>query len=130
MLWWGLAHYGVRPYRLLGFALLLIASGTLVFHQPGAVELKTPGSRDAYHSDQKGGAPRCPKVLTIGESVRFSLRNFLPVELPLLEDCQAAPGYCSDFAALLKVFGWIIVPVGVAALAGFLQHGSPPAKAE
>jgi uncharacterized protein YjbI with pentapeptide repeats len=121
--WWGLANYGVRPYRLLVFAALLLVAGTIVFHRPGAVEPKAPAPAGAQRSANED-VPKCPAVLSVGESARFSLRWFLPVELPLLEECQVAQGSFSDFAALLKVLGWIIVPVGLAALAGVLRRGS------
>lgn len=129
--WWGLANYGVRPYRLLVFAALLLIAGTLVFHRPGAVEPKAPAQAGVgvQHSANEE-APKCPAVLSLGESSRFSLRWFLPVELPLLEDCEVAPGRFSDFAALLKVLGWIIVPVGLASLAGLLRRGPAAPGAE
>lgn len=144
VLWWWLANYGIRPYRLLVFAALLLIAGTLVFHRPGAVEPKAPTPAGAQHSSN-GEAPECPAVLSIGESARFSIRWFLPVELPLLEGCEVTQGRIwrcsvfghalnlgrfSDFAALLKVLGWVIVPVGLAALAGLLRRGPAAPGAE
>jgi pentapeptide repeat protein len=130
VLWWGLANYGVRPYRLILFAILLISTGAFVFHLSGAVEPKPSDASGSQHSGQERGVSNCPSVLTLGDSARLSLREFLPVELPLLEDCQVSHGYFSDFAALLKVLGWIIVPVGVAALAGLLRRGAPASSGE
>jgi uncharacterized protein YjbI with pentapeptide repeats len=125
--WWGLANYGVRPYRLIYFAGSLLLAGTLVFHRPGAVEQKAPSVPAAPAPTEMS---RCPKALTLGESVRLSLRCLLPVELPLLESCQVSAGGFSDLAAALKILGWIIVPVGLAALAGVLRRGSPTPKGE
>lgn len=113
-IYWLGANYGVRPYQLFWIAIILIAWGTLVFQSYGA---------------GRSGEASCPVMLNLAEAARLSLREFLPVELPILRDCEVSDRHWlflrfSDWAALLKLTGWVIVPVGIAALAGLLRRGA------
>jgi uncharacterized protein YjbI with pentapeptide repeats len=121
---WG-ANYGVRPIRLVVFALVVIAAGVTVFQCPQAVRAKIGSG---------SGTAVCPisknSELDLRDSVRFSLRLFLPVDVPLLSGCEPTENQryglkFSDWATLLRLAGWIVVPIGVASLAGLLRRVAP-----
>lgn len=130
-IYWRGANYGVRPLRLLLFAVLLVGWGVFIFRFPGAVRDKTPAASNAAGSTPAAQrAAGCPKQLRFWEATRLSAREFMPVDLPLLKDCEASDERrfrlrFSDWAALLKITGWIIVPVGIAALTGLLRRVAP-----
>lgn len=114
------ANYGVRPIRLAVFALAMIGLGGMVFRCPQAVRAKDKSV--------------CPiaedKRLACPDSMRFSLRTFLPVDIPLLPGCEATENRAlglkySDWATMLRLAGWILVPIGVASLAGLLRRVAP-----
>jgi uncharacterized protein YjbI with pentapeptide repeats len=116
---WG-ANYGVRPIRLAVFAVVLIGLGAAVFRYPQAVHAKA-NAVCAIAGDNR---------LTTTDSIRFSVRTFLPVDIPLLPGCEATENgrlglTYSDGATLLRLAGWILVPIGVASLAGLLRRAAP-----
>jgi uncharacterized protein YjbI with pentapeptide repeats len=131
---WGLfANYGIRPYRLLGFSLALLLWGTWVFSRPGAIEIAATLGNSAADDNpvtetRKEGTLRVVRWYTLsGDGFRLALRYFAPVELPLPADLKPSDRRCfllrcSSWAAVLKVLGWILVPLGIAALAGFLRY--------
>ncbi len=131
------ANCGVQPIRVAVFALLLIAGGTVLFSQPGAVgpaaEAKTPQTGQPT-------APRPVPHLSRAEAFGVSFHQFLPVDVPLggqwspaerainiplrigawHSSCRVIPTVYSTF--FLRLAGWILVPLGVAALTGILRH--------
>jgi len=119
---WG-ANYGVRPIRLAVFALLVIGFGVTVFQCPQAVHAKAGSSAtDCAVTDDRG--------LSAADATRFSLRMFLPVDIPLLSSCEPTEKRdlglkYSDWATALRLAGWILVPIGVASLAGLLRRVAP-----
>jgi uncharacterized protein YjbI with pentapeptide repeats len=130
-LYMGLANYGVRPRQLILCAIICIVLGTLAFHRPGSVQAK----KEAISTSSNAAAsPGCPvsnqNSLSVWDSARLTVRYFLPVDVSLLSHCEASENYClrlrfQDWAALLRVFGWILVPVGIASLAGILRRVAP-----
>jgi len=118
-----LGNYGVRPYRLLVFSAILIWLGALVFQLPGAVT----------HRDRAARA----SPLTTFDAVALSICYFLPVEFPLEEEWIAAtspltyhlplikkpikvrPAAMANF--VLRLSGWIVVPLSLAAVTGLLK---------
>jgi len=116
---WALANFGVRPYRLAVYALMLMVVSTWLFAPPNAVSPKKDSGCVAH---------------TLGptEAVNVSLSYLLPVELPaggcweatrLTASC--AGGYEITFllwATATRLAGWILVPLGVAALSGLLRR--------
>ena len=128
------ANYGVRPYQLLYIPVLLIFLGIGIFSAPSAVLPK-----DANEPNQTA----TPIVLLPWDAFRVSLREFLPVELPMASqwipsedavDVQVwLPWHTrtfkmrpSTFAAFfLRLAGWILVPLGIAALTGLLRRVAP-----
>ncbi|KAF0181420.1 MAG: hypothetical protein FD161_93 [Limisphaerales bacterium] len=122
-LYGALGNYGVRPYRLLVFSAILVWLGALVFKLPGAVR----------HRDKAAqGTP-----LTTFDAVALSICYFLPVEFPLEEEWIAAtsplsyrlpflkkhiqvrPAAIANF--VLRLSGWIVVPLSLAAVTGLLK---------
>lgn len=122
-----LANYGVRPWQLIVYALLATSLGTMVFHRPGSVQAVKSAAASA-------AAPECPlssqMSLRTADSARMAFRYFLPVEISILANCEASTNYYwklrfQDWAALLRVLGWILVPVGIASLTGILRRVAP-----
>lgn len=118
-----LGNYGVRPYRLVVFSAVLIWLGALVFQLPGAVTHK---DKEAKNTE-----------LTTFDAVALSICYFLPVEFPLEEEWIAAtspltyhlplvnkpvqvrPAAIANF--VLRLSGWIVVPLALAAVTGLLK---------
>jgi uncharacterized protein YjbI with pentapeptide repeats len=115
---WSVYRYGVRPLRLLTLSVMIVMLGTLVFARPGAVEPK-----------EKAGQIHAP--LSAERALGYSLRLFIPVvELPTGDDLRPSKRDCGTvcslpltfdgYAVLHRLAGAILVPLGVAALAGIL----------
>lgn len=120
---WLLTGYGVQLWRILIVITLILAFGTVIFHMRGAVEAK----RDARLSPVVGqkADPDGRISLPWSDAFWISLRLFLPVEIPAAADWQPSSRTiggvrCTSWASVLKVVGWILVPLGVAGLTGFL----------
>jgi hypothetical protein len=122
---WQIANYGVRPYRIAVVALGLIAFGGWAFRGGVALRLK-PMRADAKEITE------APPVRDRWDSLRVSTRLFLPVELPLASRWEPSDLYYwgpvrfADLAAVLKVFGWVLTPLGVAAVTGVLRRAGTP----
>ena len=68
--------------------------------------------------------------LMTSDAMRLSVRYFLPVDISLLSPCSASTNFYGklrfqDWAMLLHLLGWILVPVGIASLAGMLRRVAP-----
>lgn len=127
--YWLLANYGVKPYQLILLPLMLLTLAVFVFSQPQAVRRVDPSL--GLEAKAKGSTLTIPDRETftpVGLAARVSMRTFLPVEVPLASGWEpsnhhiAGPLRSSDFAAFLKIAGWILVPLGVAALTGLLRR--------
>ncbi len=118
---WLLTGYGVQLWRLLIVIAFILAFGTIIFHARGAVETKKGASpMTGGEADPEGRVS-----LPWSDAFWMSLRLFLPVEIPAGSDWQPSSKTiggvrCTSWASLLKVVGWILVPLGVAGLTGFL----------
>jgi hypothetical protein len=115
-------------------ALLIIAA--FVFSRPGAMNLKPENPSPQVPATSKGQPAEPPKQTSasapddfspVALAIRYSIKTFFPVEVPLTGRWEASdkrligPFRVSDFAALLKLAGWILVPLGVAGLTGLLR---------
>ena len=125
-------NYGVRPFQLLYVSLFLLFLGTCLFSRSGATSRSS-----TTHS-------MTTTALSVFERWKnglfISLRLFLPIELPLLPDWKPTRTAIeifsikyknrtrrirlvpSHYAAFwLRIPGWILVPLGVAAVAGLIR---------
>jgi hypothetical protein len=103
--WGGLAGYGRAPLRVFWISLSLVILGALLFDPKYLAEDKRPASGKIYRA-----------VL-----VRFllGLDQFLPaVDMGLAKDWQAAanPFYIWAYFAFLQISGYVLVPIGLAAI--------------
>jgi uncharacterized protein YjbI with pentapeptide repeats len=122
------ANYGVKPYRLIVVPLVLLTLGIFIFARPQAVRQADPNLvTEAKVADPGHANLERDEFSSWGLATRLSLRIFLPVEVPLASNWEPSnrkiigPLRASDFATLLKIAGWILVPLGVAALTGLLR---------
>lgn len=123
-----IARYGVRPYQLIGIPLLLLFLGMFFFSLPGAVKPKDENSVCRLAS---------PMQASRWEAFAVGLHQFLPVEVPMGSQCIPSPDPVevwmlrfkmspSTFATFfLRLPGWILVPLGIAALTGLLRRAVP-----
>lgn len=122
------ANYGIRPYRLAAVSIVLIVAATIFFGQPEAIKRK-----------QKDDSGSPIHVVTLTQAFWVSLQQFLPISLPfgdvyvpadtpielalpwkrLHVSVRTSP---VEVGSILKIFGWILVPLGVAALSGVLRR--------
>ncbi len=127
---WLVTGYGVRLSRLLVTIFLILMVGTLILHIEGAVEPKF----DIQMVSQATNYGK-PHALTYGEAFWVSLNTFLPIEIPSGADWKPTSqimgiqtwwGFLgikfTTFATLLKLAGWIFVPVGIAGISGILKR--------
>jgi hypothetical protein len=130
--WFGLwiygsvANYGVAPLRLLFYPIALLALGTAFFTRPGAATIR----RDETNEAHTYSLPP-----TKWEALCLSIRLFLPVDIPLARRWVVTEQLISvgptiwgltirptTFATFgLRLAGWVLVPLGIAALSGLLR---------
>jgi hypothetical protein len=111
-------RYGVRPLRLLGAGIFVVALGWFLFAQPGAVMQANTSARTM------------PVVLDRWQALRYSLDLFVPaLSLPVSDDVvpsqELLPGGVlglryEGYAAWHTIAGWLLLPLGLAALTGML----------
>lgn len=127
-----IANYGIRPLRLIIYGLVLVAFGALFFSQPGAIELaKKPKETPAA------------TAIPFGEGLYVSIRNFLPIDVPMGSGwtpvAKEVPirfalgrysvqcrGFHPDwYATILRVAGAILVGLGLGTVTGLLRRIAP-----
>jgi uncharacterized protein YjbI with pentapeptide repeats len=129
-LFWAFANYGVRPYRLFWFGFFLIIGGMFYFQSPGAMEWK----------DEKTEIREARKPNGWRDALGLSLNMFLPTGIPWSEDIVPSQKVIAHLAAttneynvvvrtvpsvvatFIKILGWILVPLGIAAASGILRQ--------
>ena len=112
---WLFTGYGVRLRRLIVFIALILLVGTIIFHFEGAVESRL----------DMQPLPHFP----YWEAFWVSFNTFLPVEIPSganwipsSEIIRVLGIRFTTFATLLKLAGWILIPVGIAGISGILKR--------
>jgi hypothetical protein len=97
----------------------ILIIGTLIFHFEGAVKLDI----------QLPSMMSSQVTLPWWEAFWVSLNTFLPIEIPSGADWKPSSQIIpvlgikfTTFATMLNLAGWILVPVGVAGIAGLLKR--------
>jgi len=133
---WITTNYGVAPGRLLEASVLLLLFGMFVFSRPGAALSGISNRQGAVGAVPHGGRLRHWDALAV------SLHQFLPLEVPFGSEwapvadpvdlrfihskrkvslLRMRPSTC---ATLLKVSGYILVPLEILVLNGLLRPGA------
>lgn len=130
---WFTTNYGVAPGRLLDLSALLLFFGMLVFSRPGAVL----ASSNSHKAVSESGVR-----LRHWDALAVSFHLFLPLEVPfgsewspatdpiVLRFGQRGKGLTlfrvrpSVYATILKISGYILVPLEILVLNGLLRPGS------
>jgi hypothetical protein len=120
------ANYGIRPLRLIFFALALVLVGANLFEQEGALKPV---------KDQ--GTTRCS--IEFSEGVAVSVHYFLPMEVPAGSGCAPSSARSpftvqfgswshtfwlspSWYATTLRIVGAVLIGIGLAAVTGLLRR--------
>ena len=127
------AGYGVRNRRVLGWITLILVVFTVLFHQPGAVVRKQPDAKPAAEkvrtvpaaTPNPTTAEAPPVQLGWDEAFAFSLKTFLPINIPVARDWEPRPGGYSAGTTVLIFLGWILIPVALATLTGWMRRAHP-----
>jgi hypothetical protein len=123
------ANYGARPRALFLSAALLVAAGTFLFSYPSTVVLAQP----------KKGDLNSPVSWSRLKALGVSIHQFLPIDVPVGSEWKPSPELLNISVAnrrivsscirptflatvLLRIPGWLLVPLGVASLAGVLRR--------
>jgi hypothetical protein len=135
---WFVTNYGVAPGRLLDISTLFLLFGMLIFSLPGAVTAREGKSQ--------------PERLTTGKGLRLnhwdafalSFHEFLPLDVPFgsrwtpgnepvrlnlrlrkraLNVVTMRPSTC---ATLIKISGYILVPLQILIVNGLIRGGQLP----
>jgi hypothetical protein len=133
---WLTTNYGTNTFRLLELSALLLLFGTLIFSCPGAVRSRIS------HSRKETAVIASDLPLRHWDAFAVSLHQFLPLEVPIGSEWTPArdpvtltfthrkgsvllfrmrPSTC---ATLLKVLGYIVVPLEILILNGLLKPGT------
>ncbi|MGB7061541.1 MAG: pentapeptide repeat-containing protein [Candidatus Zixiibacteriota bacterium] len=121
---WLLTGFGVRIRRLLAIIAVVLMAGSFVFHFDGAVQ-PADSSQDL---SVLGPHPQQGALALEGvEPFWVSLKLFLPVEIPSASRWRPSSRTLwgvkfTSFATFLRLLGWVLVPLGVAGLSGWLKR--------
>jgi hypothetical protein len=113
-LYWLLANYGIDLWRESIITALFLGIGMFVFARPGAV-LTDSGMETE---------------ISWWQALFLAIRQFLPFGLPTNSLWTPSQRIVfkfvrpSAYANFLQIVGWILIPLAVASLAGFLRHGA------
>lgn len=114
-LYWLFANYGIDLWRESVIASGLLLLGALLFSRPGAVVPKS----NVYAEETK---------ISFLEGISLSVHAFLPFGLPvkpMWEPSRRRSGVPAAWANILRVCGWILVPLAVAFVTGVLRRVAP-----
>ena len=127
------ANYGVRPRALFLTAAVLVATGTFIFSFPSTV----------VSNQAKDGQVKPPVAWSNLKGLGVSIHQFLPIDVPIGSEWKPSPELLDVTVAghhiesryvrpsglatlLLRIPGWILVPLAVANLAGILRRSGTP----
>jgi hypothetical protein len=125
LLYGWIANYGVRPYRLLVFSAALLLLGTYFFRKADRViteddePIPSTYAWNAWDGFRLSFRYFLPVPIAMGSSWKA---NDKPVNVPFRflfgREPRLRP---TAFATILQIAGWILVPLGLAALTGLLR---------
>jgi uncharacterized protein YjbI with pentapeptide repeats len=113
-IWDIFTYYGVVSWRLFLLPLIPVVVGAWLFLRRGGAKY------DSRNGEAAG--------FTLWNSLRLCIALFLPVPVPLAQKWEPSDepifgGFrYTDYAAFLKIWGWIFVPFWVLVLTGFLRY--------
>lgn len=96
-----LTGYGVQVIRLLPIIIIILIVGTVIFHQPGAVVLKSDINQTLVLPQD-----------SYWEAFFVSLNLFLPIEIPSGAYWKLSQDFVI-FGTLWKLAGWILILLGL-----------------
>ncbi len=142
--WWLIANYGVRPLLLLIVSIVIIALGAWIFSRPGAVVPKVKPMPDLTVSSSNANGPMVvkevksqPTPAQIGptQALGVSFSQFIPiVEIPSGGNWKPSENAISAslpwisyaaYGSAHRLAGALLLPLGIAALTGFLHREKP-----
>ena len=106
---------------------MLLIAGSLVFLQPRSVSSKTADNSSSIEKAQ----------LDSYDAFAVALHQFLPIDVPMGQEWMPSNQPLdlhigkltiytmvrfSAIATILRIFGWILLPVGIAAITGLLRR--------
>jgi hypothetical protein len=117
-----LFNYGVRPYKLIFISVFVIILGSGVFYKPNSVTQRDPRLRTGDNIQ-----------LSFGEALNVSLNQFIPIiEIPPGSEWKPSNKPApvlgmltlsfAGYATLHRIAGFILIPLGLAALTGRLYR--------
>ncbi len=112
-----IANYGNDLRQEVFIAFILLFTGVFVFSRLGAVE---PTDRTSF----------LPARISLWTAFWLSAHQFLPLGLPVKPPWSPTRQRvllisAASYANFLQLLGWILVPLGIAALSGVLRHAAP-----
>ena len=124
------AGYGVHDEVFIVWILYLLLAGTVAFSLPGAVVLvgSTQESyiqENASESSGVASSSQSATQLDWDQALGFSLKQFLPVPIPVLQRYQPAPGWPSLYASFHMLFGILFVTALFTTVTGLLRRAHP-----
>ncbi len=131
---WLLTGYGVKLWRLFLAFILILLLGPFIFHLDGAVKLKQEKQPTQQIESQR--TPDEGYSIAWAEAFWVNIHLFLPVEIPSGSHLEPSTKYIFGvetrwgeigmkfitFATMLKLAGWVLVPVALAGLSGLLKR--------
>ncbi len=118
-LYWLFADYGIDLWHELGWTLISLAFGTLIFSRPGAVATGE-------------GGHRTETTIPWRSALSLAWHQFLPISLPVKPRYTPSTrvlrwrGWplpkAAVYANFLQIVGWILIPLAAAVLTGLLRH--------
>jgi len=133
-LYFWIGRYGVRPYRLGIYALLLVLIGTVIFLQPHNLQPKdgkpnpAPAAASSNPAGNLHGKEETPDAggsfsKNFTRALGVSVHEFLPAEVPVGSNWVPVPGWPSVYATVcLRLFGSILVGIGIGSVTKLLRR--------
>ena len=111
-LWWLISSYGTSQWQLVVACCTMFLLGIPIYY--------------CGHFAPVLPATKC-HVVEFWDAVVLSIAQFSPFKLPVAEECRPV-GLTAVFASFEKLTGWLLVPLLVASVTGFLHRKAEPAK--